>query len=71
MLKSEPLSAVRCPSCDSSLKGGFGDASVSIDEGEMNVSVYCEGCDGRVDFTIGPIPPDGRKVDVTLEGRRL
>lgn len=41
-----------------------------IDEDEMYVSLYCERCDGNATIIVEPLPPDGRKVDVTLEERR-
>lgn len=69
MLKSEPFSTVCCPSCGSSLEGEYDETPVRIDEVEMSVSLYCEGCDGNVTLTVGPIPPEGRKMDVTIEER--
>ncbi|MDZ7689438.1 MAG: hypothetical protein U5J64_12150 [Halobacteriales archaeon] len=73
MLKSEPpsASAVCCPSCGSSLEGEFDEASVGIDDGEMSVSVVCEECEEVLSLSVGPIPPDGRKVDVVLGEERL
>ena len=67
MLKSEPLLAVRCPSCGTTLEGDFGEAPVNIDDGEMLVSLCCEGCGGRVSITVGPILPDGRRVEVDID----
>lgn len=70
MLKSEQFSTVCCPSCGSSLEGEYDETLVRIDEGEMSVSLYCEGCDRGLTLSVGPLPPDGRKVDVTIEERR-
>ena len=71
MLKPKPRATVCCPSCGSSLEGEFDGSSVNIKEGEMSVTVRCEGCDGYLSLTVGPIPPDGRKVDVKLKERCL
>jgi hypothetical protein len=67
MLMSEQMPAVRCPSCGTSLRGDFEESPVSIDGSEMSVSLLCEGCGGHARVVVGPIPPDGRKVDVTVE----
>jgi len=73
MLKSEPpsASAVRCPSCGSSLEGEFDKASVSIGNGKMSLSVVCDGCDEELGLSVGPVPPEGRKVELVIEDESL
>lgn len=65
---SDPV--VRCPSCNSSLEGESEDASVRIEDGEMTVTFRCV-CDETVTISVGPIPTEGRKVEVTLEGKDM
>ena len=64
---SDPV--VRCPSCNSSLKGET-DASVRMGDGEMTVTFRCV-CDETVTISVEPIPAEGRKVEVTLEGKDM
>lgn len=63
----ESAPVVRCPSCNSSLRGER-DASVRIDDGEMIVFFRCV-CDETIVISVGPIPAEGRKVEVSLEGK--
>ena len=72
MLKSEPpsVTTTRCPSCGHTLEGEFEEASVSLEDDRMSVSVVCEECDADVDLSVSPVPPEGRKVDVVLEAGR-
>jgi RNase P subunit RPR2 len=58
---------VCCPSCNSSLRGERA-ASVRIENGEMTVSFRCV-CDETIAISVGPVPAEGRKVEVSLEGK--
>lgn len=58
---------VRCPSCNSSLRGER-DASVRIEDGGITVFFRCV-CDENITVSVGPVPAEGRKVEVSLEGK--